>query len=215
MAKSSTWITAIIIALICFLAIWFIKDSYVLLPRIPKPGSDMAVSKTDLFSTWVEFSPPSQAFQVKLPAVPQHATDVLVDPKTKEKRKYDMYVSEKSNGTIFMISMITFPTTPPPAEVDGLLKSLINNMVIANPQNNLADINPTQFLGLTAMNFKIENKSADLDVEGKIFMHSNVIYLLTVINSGSIPLDGEKDYFINSFQLTAPSSGYVPFPPER
>src|SRR5690348_17259473 len=75
-------------------------------PNLSKDKS-RAVLDDSHYENWKEFTSQTGNFKVLLPILPQHATDKILDPQTKETRKYDMYVAANDAGTVFMISAIT------------------------------------------------------------------------------------------------------------
>lgn len=168
-------------------------DSYKLLPISTPPQAD-----TSQLFQWVEFSPNTGHFTVLLPFLPQHAAQTMVDPKTKERRVYEMYISQKQDGTIFMISGISFPDGKTPPD-DTTIKNLVNDMVAANPDNKLVDMNKSTFQTMPASDFQIENPQ--VSVTGKAFIDGKTLYLLTMLSPSKTEDKQEFDYFTNSFKL--------------
>lgn len=170
------------------LGVVFIKDSYRILPLgASKEG------QAGPFTEWRNFD--SQKFNVMLPAVPQNATQNITDPKTKEVRHYDMFIAQKSNGAMFMISLITFKGTSP----DTLQKTVINDLLASNPQNQLKDMKVGSFQDSKSIEFKIGNP--DTTVKGVTFVVGNTLYLLTAVFPNQVYSDADYDYFIKSFHL--------------
>ena len=107
MNKVLVTIVLLFLGITTFVTLYFAKDSYKILPlEEEKPDVTLEVYN---FQDWKEFSSPDGEFNVLFPTLPQHAKENLTDPKTNEVRKYNMYVAEKNDGTIFMISLISFP----------------------------------------------------------------------------------------------------------
>ena len=121
------------VVFVSFLVVWFAKESYRILP-IGESG--MGVKEDFSFQNWREFTAPSGKFTVLLPVLPQHATENVNDPETQQKRKYDMYVSEKHNGTIFMINLITLSGTSS-IDREKILNHTMNDLISAQPGSQL------------------------------------------------------------------------------
>lgn len=181
--------------LLIILSLFFLKDSYKILP--------IAGSNPDLmpaFSDWHEFKPASGSFQAKFPTLPQQGSQNVRDPKTGALRHYDMYIAEKSNGTVFMVSLIDFPDTTESMEV--LKKTIINDLLISNPQNQLKSMQVGNYKLFKTIDFVINNPSTT--IEGRTFSDGNLVYLLTVVFNNSFYNHEEYEYFINSFEWITP-----------
>lgn len=151
------------------------------------------------FQNWHEFAAPLAKFKVLVPVLPQHGTDTLNDPKTKETRKYDIYVSEKDDGTIFMISMITMMNDE--AKLDeNTLKTVMNDILAASPNNKLKIMKMGTYKQYPALDFSIESDQVNID--GKAFLVGNTLYLLTSVAKMINYKKQEFDFFVNSFQLS-------------
>jgi hypothetical protein len=154
--------------------------------------------KVPPYADWREFIPQSKKFKVMLPTVPQYAQDSNLIANTEQKRFYEMFISEKLNGAIFMISQITYPAEYN-VNTRQLLKDTIDEMVKSNPDNTLNFVNDTTFLDQTAFDFNITNK--DFGVDGKAFMYGKTIYLLTYIAKNAEFNKEEYKHFLDSFHL--------------
>ncbi|MBA3957081.1 MAG: hypothetical protein H0X51_01620 [Parachlamydiaceae bacterium] len=150
--------------------------------------------------SWHEFVSPSKTFKVLLPSLPQHATEKLDNPKTKEVRKYEMYVSEKDNGTIFMISLITMLDSSSARIDKEVLTNVVNELVANNAQSKIKKMEMGTYKGYSSLDFSVENEKATID--GKAFIVNDTLYLLTSAAQVAHFQQAEYDFFINSFQLT-------------
>lgn len=191
----------IIIIVAVFMAVFAIyfaidhyKDAYMALPLTPKNEVKAAP-----FSDWKEYSPESKKFSASFPVVPQNATEVVPIPKSDKKRVYDMFVSEQINGTIYMISQITYPNDYDTSAEKTLLHMIVDEMMTSNPNNKLDKIADEVFQGHKAVAFTIENK--EIKIEGKTFMVGKMLYILTYMAKTPDFTDVEFDHFIKSFKL--------------
>ncbi len=153
---------------------------------------------------WHEFTAPSEKFRVLVPSLPQHATEKLEDPQTKEPRQYDMYVSEKDDGSIFMISIITMLDKTQGKVDEGVVSKIIHDMTKASPESKLKAMNMGKYGEHQAIDFSIEG--ARVNIDGKAFMVENTLYILTAAAQPKYYNRKEVDFFLNSFRLLPEAS---------
>jgi len=151
------------------------------------------------FQNWREFVSASGHFKVMLPSLPQHVSDKIVDPQTKELRKYETFITVGDNGEAFMVSSITFSRNIE-EEIGGeSLKAIINDMLLRNKINKLNSMNPSVHHSFYAFEFSIT--SGDLLISGKIFAKGNTVYLISMINKSDSFDEKELNFFLNSFDI--------------
>ena len=196
MSKISAILVTLAIIFICILGFRMMKDSYKILPINEKQPTNLTAFD---FQNWHEFSAPSGTFKVLLPSLPQRATENVDDPKTQEKRKYDMYVAEQDNGTIFMISLISFPDLVSREEEYEILKQIMNDMIASNQSNKLNTMEEGEYKGHPSIDFSIEN--GELTIDAKSFIVNEILYVLTRIVKSKNYTRDEFLFFINSFEL--------------
>lgn len=199
MVKYVTLFLIVALALLSVLTIRYSKDYYKILPLQNSDPAKVDLEKYN-FQDWKEFESPNGKFQVMLPTIPQQATENIVDQKTGENRNYDMYVSERLNGTIFMISLITFESNPNAAKQEMLLTEMMDDMVNSNPNNELISKAYSEYLGNQALDFRIS--SVDVNIDAKTFMVDNTMYVLSRVTPSSENDPSEFNFFVNSFELT-------------
>ena len=207
MSKISTVFVTLAIIFIVIMGFRMMKDSYMLLPLKEQQPTNLTAFN---FQDWHEFTAPSGNFKVLFPALPQHATENVDDPKTKEKRKYDMYVSQQDNGTIFMISRITFPDLGSKEESNEILKQIMNDMVASNPSNKLSMMQEGDYKGHPSIDFSIEN--GELTIDAKTFIVDDTLYILTRIVKSQNYTRDEFLFFVNSFELIPSGKTAAPVP---
>lgn len=150
-------------------------------------------------SKWEKFKPRSGLFSVDLPHPPQYAQDKVAIPGTDLQRHYDMYASEEIDGTLFLISVITYPNEAEASEPLDLMKQTIDELMKAKPDNKLKKMNLTQFKSLQSFDFNFVN--GEFFVEGKIFMVGKTIYVLSYVTRQGQFDATEYQRFIESFEL--------------
>lgn len=185
------------------------------LTNIASPKTDAYVESTLVPShdTWIQYTPLSKKFDSKFPATPQHATDRLIDEKTKELKQYEMFISE-SNGKVFMISVISFLNDDKVKDEETTLKNIIDDMVAAKSGNKLEKIQYGMYEGHKDAEFLITNNAYALT--GIAFIDKNQLYVLTSLSSSPKESKNEFDYFVKSFKLNSNEpSNIAPFPIEK
>ncbi len=176
------------IVVISWFALSQYKKSYELLPAALPKKLEAPANKD-----WREFTPRSQKFSVLLPVLPQHASENQAD------RHYEMYVSEKNDGTLFMISLINFKNPIDTKHHEVVLNSIMEDLLNSNPTNELKSSNNDTYENRKALDFTIENK--EIVINGKAFMDDQTLYVLTRISKLNQQDKKEFDFFIHSFHL--------------
>ncbi len=194
-SKTIVLVTIAVLALALLISFkWFTHNAWKAFPS----GPHMDVVPP-AHSEWKEFIPKTNKFRVKVPLLPQQATESVTDPLTRHTRLYDMYVSQEADGTIYMISSIEFQDKRDVLDPEGLLKTTVNDMMKANPDNRLVKSQPTVYDGFPAQDFMIQNPQ--MTMEGKVFLDHETLYILTTIENGKNYKPDDFNYFIKSFQL--------------
>lgn len=172
--------------------------SPIVVPPAPQKNQT-ATNAASSFHEWREFSSNSSHFKALLPNLPQHVTDTVTDPKTQEPRKYETFAAAADHGSAFMINAITF-SNPTGAEAsEESLKAAVTDMLARNKENKLNQMKIGNFHGTRALDFSLSN--GDILIEGKVFAHKNIMYILSMINKKDSFDRKEFDFFINSFDF--------------
>lgn len=208
MSKIMTILIAILVLLGSFLVIRYAKDSYKILPFDEKDPlkSGLNASSTN-FQDWKEFDEPDGTFDALFPILPQHVSDKIADPITKEPRKYNMYAAADESGTGFIISTITFPQSIDAKDIDTVLRNPVNDMLSRNKDNKLKMSKVGKFNDHDTIDFALENN--DVTVAGKVILYKNVLYVLSMADKTSTFNMDELRFFLNSFHMHDKGSGQV------
>lgn len=181
-----------------FIAIIFavreMKDAYKVLPI--KIDTQLDVPQ---FAEWRAYEPQTKRFKVLLPDPPQYAKESVAIPKTDKFRRYEMYISEKLNGTIFLISLITYPEDLKLGDKDDLLLEIIDEMVASKRDNRLQKKENSTFHSYPAIDYRIAN--AEFNVAGKVVLVDKTVYLLNYISKKEDFSEADYEHFINSFEF--------------
>lgn len=198
MSRTLTLLAALLIATAGFLLLRHYRSD-------PSQGSvtgTNAVKAADKITNlheWREFTSDTGRFKVLLPTLPQHVTDMFVDPKSREQRKYETFVAAGDNGAAFMISAITFPNNLDAENSEETLKSAVADMLARNKDNKLNKMESGKFRNQRAVDFSLSN--GELLIVGKVFSHNNLLYILSMINKDASFNPKELDFFVNSFDF--------------
>ena len=99
-------LTLFLIAAAGYLFVKYYQDSYEVFPMVKQQQQIQPPMAN--FDDWREYTPPSGEFKGLFPFLPQHVSDNKLDPKTKSLRKYNSYLAENNDGTIYLINQIAF-----------------------------------------------------------------------------------------------------------
>jgi hypothetical protein len=161
-----------------------------ILPTEPvNPNPELALQ----LQTWIEISPPAAGFKALFPVAPQNAKETVMG------REYDMYVAEHTDGTLYMVSSITFPHDSEVIQKGVVLKTLMHEMVESNPQNSLEGVQEGNENGKSTLQFKINGPSRI--IEAKEFLVGDKVYILSRLSNQQHANSKEFDTFVKSFQL--------------
>ena len=137
------------------------------------------------------------------PVIPQHANETVKDPETNVVRKYDMYVAQRNDGALFMITRIGFSHMKSDLDPEKIMKEMMDDMISTNPQNELRTMTATTYKGFKALDFAFGNNELTVDV--KTFVDGNTLYILSwMVKNQNYNLN-EYNFFINSFDLISGS----------
>lgn len=174
-----------------------------LVPLATTPGqeevSNLAIQG---FEGWREFVSPKNDFKVLLPTLPHHATEQLNDGKTKLPKKYDTFVTEKKDGTAFIITRVELPEEIHAAEREQILRDVVNDLLAHNQDNKLKMMQMGAFHDQMSVDFSLQNQ--EVGVVGKAFLEGRMLYVLTMLSKLDNLNESQFNFFVNSFQLTKP-----------
>lgn len=151
------------------------------------------------FLSWREFVFKPGHFKVLLPALPQHVSDTVPDPKTKEPRKYETFAIATDSGSAFIVNAITYATPFQAQATEENLKEAVSEMLTRNSVNKLNSTKAITFRGHPALDFSMSN--GDMQIEGRILTHNEVMYILSMLGKKDSFNQDELNYFINSFEF--------------
>lgn len=123
-----------------------------------------------------------------------------------------MYAAEKVNGSVFMISVITYPDDVKFPPNINILENAVQEMMDINPNNQLEKMEHSRFLNHDAVDFSIKNP--DFQISGKAIQQGKAVYLLTYVAKIADVVPTEYQHFLDTFRFidkTVPAA--VP-PPE-
>lgn len=175
-----------------------LKEAYKILP-----GNTSGQLVVPPFADWHVYTPEPGLFQVSLPAPPQAAHSQVAIPKSDKMRHYQMYVSEKLDGTAMMISLITYPTDYNLKNTQQLFREIVDELLVGNRENRLEDFSLEEIKGYPGARFQIQNPQ--LKIQGREFLVGNTLYLLNYVATKQAFQEDEFTHFLDSFSLSLPS----------
>jgi hypothetical protein len=188
-----------VVVTLSYLAVHYAKDAYKVFPYKEEPIPMPTHAASD-YQTWIEFTPNSGLFKVLMPSLPQHVADKINDPKTKSSKKYEIYMSEERDGTIYIVNLISFPDQNEVVLAqEELLNSVMNDMLISDPENNLVATQAGEYKGNKTLDFMIENKTLSYDV--RAIAVDKVLIVLSSVTKLATHNPKDFEFFINSFEL--------------
>lgn len=198
MARILFVVVVLLVGGLTYLTINYSKDSYLLLPV-----SDKILTNTPAtdYQSWIEYASPDGQFKVLFPTPPQIVSDKASDPKTKAIKKYQMYMSEKKDGTIFMINLITFPNAQDATLAqDDVLANVMNDMLVSNPDNHLVVMQEGEYHKHKSLDFVIENATFGYNV--RTFATDKTLVVLSCVYKKGALIPKDFEFFLNSFEFT-------------
>jgi hypothetical protein len=183
------WTALIVVVVLVFL--WWNRSE----DSTQNAGS-LAVSTLD----WKEFNPNNGKFTVFLPTLPQHASDAVPLPTGQGFIKYDMYLSQERDGTVFMISMIQYPNDFDTTNAQSLLDNVMKELMGGNVHNKLKTSQKGMFKEFPCIDFLIENN--EILIRSKAFLVNKTLYVLTLIDKTPIDVEGHFKQYFEAFHLS-------------
>lgn len=209
MSKTLTVLITVFIAIMAFQVMRHMQKPAAEIMSSSENSLPEAANNTPTeFHKWREFISPAGHFKALFPALPQHATDTFIDPKTKERVKYDTFVAADDRGQAFMISSIAFPRNIDDSNLEETLKGVINDMLMRNKDNKLKMMNMGNFRQFSGLDFSLTN--GEVVISGKVFAHEDTLYVISLITKDEVSSAQELDFFVNSFSITGDSNIKAP-----
>jgi hypothetical protein len=161
--------------------------------------SENAIPGPKDHASWHEYTAPGDQFTVLLPVLPHTAKEELVDPKSNEKRNYQIFVSTKDDGTIFSVYMISFSEKLGEKYDDAFLENFMKEMLKSNDKTRVHDVKLVKYGPGKALEFNLETSEAA--VFGKAFLSGQTLYILSQTTKPEQKNPNDFDFFANSFKL--------------
>lgn len=162
----------------------------------PPPKADL--TSLDVHN-WHEFASENPPFKVLLPSLPQHASDSQRNSEGQIDREYDMFVSQKENGSVFAITAIKFPALTELQNNENLQEEVLDQLLQAKTSNTLVEKKPHEWNGHKVTDFQI--KQNDVLLTGRILAIGQQLYVLTITSESQTFNPREYEFFVNSFDL--------------
>lgn len=152
---------------------------------------------------WKLFKPKNDRFEVLLPSIPQHVSEK--HPTGTEFTKYDVYLSQDREGSVYMISLTVYPDSYEMGSPEEVLEAVKNGALGSNSKNELKSSEVSTYLNMPSMDFAIE--SAESAIRSKVIVSDKTLVVLTAMNRDPAHLDADFATFAGSFVLKPTLSG--------
>ncbi|MCB1112789.1 MAG: hypothetical protein H7A37_08970 [Chlamydiales bacterium] len=149
-------------------------------------------------ANWTEYEDVDEMFKVNLPSPPEHVSQTITDRVTNQIRHYSIYASKDLEGTVYMVTEITFPSEIDPTDNEDLLHDVVKEMVASKPTNELVSMESTTFHGGPAVNFQI-NGNEDTVIYGVTFSKNKKLYTVSSIGATKYNDEAKFEKFADSF----------------
>ena len=136
---------------------------------------------------------------VSLPESPEHVKQIMPLPEEGYNLRYDVYVSAHEKRAIYMMLIAQYPPFINKSHAAMSLESFLNGLVTQNQDNELIFADLVVVDGHQALDFFIQAKGTYF--KGRAIMAENHLYLLAMECEVINYLEGNFEYFINSFEL--------------
>lgn len=152
---------------------------------------------------WKLFKPQNDRFEVLLPSIPQHVSEK--HPTGTEFTKYDVYLSQDREGSVYMISLTEYPESYEMGSPEEVLEAVKNGALGSNSKNELKSAESSTYLNMPSMDFAIE--SSESAIRSKVIVNEKTLVVLTAMNRNPAHLDADFATFAGSFVLKPTLSG--------
>lgn len=172
---------------------------------VPAPtATEQKVTTTGSYGEWILYSEKDGKFRIYFPTLPQYATQNIVDPKTQQMRKYEMYIAETNDGSSFMVNKITFPENTDLSDKQKIYRDFVRELSASNANNQVKNSNPTTFHNHDAFDFEM-NLNGEAKMDSKLFLVGPTLYVLSKLSPTQQGSPDDFSFFINSFELLNPA----------
>ena len=175
---------------------------------VKNPGDTHKILKGDLdqltiseeFKDWVEFHSVIGNFKVYFPSSPEHMSKKLPIPGSDIVLSYEIYTSERENGSTFMINEVTYPDVLDTSDQKDLLENVMSEMLVGDGLE-LVSSQHSDYRGFPSLNFLVEDVSAEALIQNTVFTLGQKLYLLNFVDYKETFRQEEFDFFLDSFRL--------------
>lgn len=161
-------------------------------------GSHHGLSTPD--KHWIQFIPPNHKFQVAFPTSPHYVEDKLPIPESDKKRGYQIYASEEMDSSVYMLSIVSYPSDYDTSKEIEVLNKLVDELIKKHDVKSIKSRTNGTWEGKIAQEVALINKG--MEVRGKaIFGDDKTIYVLVYSGPQDNFSEDEYRHFVDSFHL--------------
>lgn len=207
MPRSTSTIFALVALIAVFVLYRYIGD------YTSAGTSTTSVQDPGGYAEWKEFTAPSGNFKGIFPLTPKQLSESSQDPRSHAMRRYNIYIAEQLDSTVYMVTTINFTEKFNPEQDSHILANTIADMVASNAQNTLVSTTEETFQGRKALKFNIDNGKAH-HIIGLTFVADKTLFIITRISKNEKNSDEDFDHFVKGFTIiSAPAEVAQPVTP--
>ncbi len=154
-------------------------------------------------SEWKPYHSIVGNFKVQLPGKPVWTGTNLSVPGSSLQVAYDSFLLEKSEDTVFLISVAHYPTEVDLEDSSSVLMEALDGLISSDPAHRLvASKFETSGQGFPLLNFHIHASGSDTHLKGQQLLVGQKLFLAVVISENPVDLAADVDPFLNSLTIT-------------
>jgi hypothetical protein len=172
-------------------------------PSVQRPSQSSFEQQTPTQNTSIQWQPYSYKennFSVSLPSAPQHTHQELSLPNSQLKIPYDIYVSDPTDKTSYLVGVAQYPTEVNVSVPENNLKAAVNGTLGSTPGGKLISSEMTTVTNFPAIDFSIEG--VNYHMKGRYILVGHTLYQLMLAYDKNINVDKDYSTFVDSFKIT-------------
>src|ERR1700733_3955017 len=128
---------------------------------------------------WQNYSYTQSGFSVDFPKKPVHVNQSIDIPKTDFKIKYETYLSEPTDNSVFVVSVWNYPSQIDMSKPEINLQDGFNGMLQALPGSKVENMKSSEIQGFKGLDFLVKNE--DIYFQGKLLLVYNTLYQIFTV----------------------------------
>lgn len=177
----------------------FLFSSFFILNFVQAAEINLIASKEE----WQKFTAKDNGFSVEFPKKPTHVEQKIDIPQTDLSIRYDTYLSEPDDTSVYVVSVWYYPPQVDMSKPDVNLQDGFQGMLSALPGAKVMKSEKGDTDGFKTLEFQVKHEN--IYFQGKLILVYNTLYqVFTVYKEGASNMKDNYNRFINSFTLLEP-----------